>query len=104
MNLPELKIDAVLREGTRTFVTQHSAQLDKSLEVVNKAHEGRMRRLKGAEGLLLKRNYLQADSLWQKYFWIQLSNYLLDENLALLEATEKAEQDLLLLSHTLGPL
>lgn len=104
MKLAELDPRAHLRDNTRVFVREHAEVITRRLGQPLAVLEREMRHLKGGDGLLLKKRFLDAGEAWERYFWSRIAEHYLRAKLPLEEALRLADEDLLMLSPTLGPL
>jgi hypothetical protein len=100
----EIRVPAMLRDGTRAFVEANGPDIARKLEAPLYAVEPKMRRLKGADGLLLKKRFLDAASPWEKFYWARIAEHLIQDARPIEEAMQFADEDLLMLGSALTPL
>lgn len=104
MKLAELVPKDALRPGTQAFVAANAAALAHKLARPLEVLERKMRNLRGGDGLLLKKRYLEADEAWAKFYWTRIAEHHLAAKLPLERAMELADEDVAMLSSILSPL
>lgn len=103
MDLDTLSLEAALRPNTLVFARDHADRLDRHLEPALVGLELALKRMKGAEALLFRRNFTQAPT-WGRYFWARAAHHRLKEGLPLPDALLVADRELLSLSPAIHPL
>jgi hypothetical protein len=104
MTLLELELPGMLREGTRAFVVENSRQLARALEPALPVIEREARALKGGDGLVIKKRFLEAREPWERFFWSRIAQHYVRDRKPLEDALKLADEDVLMLSSVLQPL
>jgi hypothetical protein len=104
MTVAEIQIPGMLRDGTQVFVKQSADEIARKLKGPLETMERGMRRLKGADGLVLKKRFLEAETAWEKFYWARIAEHLIGAKMPLEESMRLADEDLLMLSSAFTPL
>lgn len=100
----DLDLASALRPGTLAFARSHQEPLDRKLGPAMTGMSTELRRLKGAEALMLRRNFADSQAVWERFFWARVALHRVRDGLPLDEALRYADEELLGLSAVIHPI
>ena len=104
MNLEDLRLPDALKTETAAFAAQYGDAIGGRLTPALPMLDAQLKALGGPQAPHVRRHYLRAEAIWEKFFWARLGVHLIDESKPLPRALQLAEEDLLALTATLHAL
>jgi hypothetical protein len=104
MKLEEVVLEDAVEERTRAFVEEQHDFITRALGRSEDTMAKSVRKLKGAEGLLLRKQFGEASELWKKFLWYRIAEHHLTDARSLEDSIRLAEQDLLALEMLRHPM
>ena len=104
MKLEDLRLPDLLKAETAAFAQRYGDAIGARLTPALPKIDADLKGLGGPQAPHLRRHYLRADAVWEKFFWARLGIHLVAETEPLDRAIQLAEEDLLALTATLHAL
>lgn len=97
-------LEHALRPGTLQFARDNAERIDRLLAPSLTRLTTELRRLTGAEALVLRRKFADADTVWERFFWARVAVHQIRDGIPFEDAARYADEELLGLSVMLDPI